>query len=796
MNPLNKRLIPGEMIVLLAALGASFGAIFVSKIPEFTAAGHAFRPNPGTWLASAALIGLTLITFWILYSRAVARLLGVPFEDVLRRDAWTFAPLAFVGLAPVTLIHYIGAADVLARTRLLIAAAIILVFFFKIGQFREWRRRSREGRPESAPEFLRPSLCVKPVGLVIAALLAFNAGSVLMLGKGIGFSGDEPHYLLMTYSLLHDGDLDLANNYRRKDYNVYTIKPVTIPQAHVVGGRSPGSAYSFHSPGIAFLLVPFFAAGSLFGKAGIILLIRFGMSLVGALFALQVFFFVRDAWKDERRAFLVWALVALATPVYFYSIHVYPELIVGLFAFVVFRMFRSSSKPGAWHLILAGLLVSTFIWFHALKYIFLAGPLAAYCVWALSRKRAKLLDYARFLAFPVAVTIAYLLFQKALYGSYSLSAVSWKGSLGAGETLAYAKELITGIPFRFRWETLAGYFFDQKDGLLFYAPIYFFAFLGMVDMARKKAGDLVALLFIAAPYVLVSAFLTQRTGYAPQARPLVAVIWVLAAGIGYFLAHNAKRLYSGAFCVASGASLLMTGLLLANPSSLYQETTMGTMETGGGIFYVLSNLHLHWTDFLPAYAKSREGPWPPNAIWIGVFVLAILAYAVSRRRSPRMAFPARARAVFGAVSGILFFEAFIVYPRTVLYSPSHAVFPSGERLTFYSMSRVVRQPEPGKFLLPDDGRAYVFTFTSRRKLGRIHLEYGSDAGSYDTAVSLFDVTLFDGKSAPGITGLDVHDPPAYAFKGSFLYILKIEIGKSAGVNTSATPYLFRLIPES
>jgi hypothetical protein len=794
MNLLKKRIIRGGAVVLLSALGAAVGTLFVSEIPGFSISGHAFRIHLWALTASAALLGLTFIAFWLLYSRTISRLLGTSFEEVLERDARTFIPLAFIGSAPVTLIHYLGAADVLSRTRLLVAAAIFLAFVLKAGQFREWRRRSLESRPEGIPGIFRLSIRVKPIGLVLGALAAFNLGSVLMLQKGAGFSGDEPHYLLMDYSLLHDGDLDLANNYRQRDYNAYMIKPVTIPQAHVVAGSRPGSQYSFHSPGVSFLLLPFFAAGSLFGKAGLILWLRFGMSLFGALFALQVFLFVRDEWKDERQAFVAWAVVALATPVYFYSIHVYPELVVGFFAFVVFRIFRAPARPGPGRLLVSGLLVSTFIWFHALKYIFLAGPLILYCLWVLFRKRARLLDFGRFLLFPVLITAAYLMFQKALYGSYSLSAVSWKGSLGAGETLAYAKELLTGIPFRFRWETLAGYFFDQKDGLLFYAPVYFFSFLGLVEMARKKTSDFLAILFIASPYVLVSAFLTQRTGYAPQARPLVAVIWALVIGLGYFLAHNAKRLYSGAFFVASAGTLGMTWLLLANPLSLYQETTMGTMETGGGIFYVLSNLHWHWTDLLPAYAKSREGPWPPNAVWIGIFVLAVLAYALSRRRSPALSFAGRARGVFVTILGLLFFWTFVLYPRTVLYNPTITTFTTGEKLTLYSMSRVARAVEPGKFLLPDDGRAYVFTFSSRRKLGRLRLEFGSRAGSYDTSVTLFDSSLFTGNLVSGVTSLDLQDPPAYEFKGSWLYILKIDIGTGQGVNTSETPYIFNIQP--
>ena len=779
----------------LAAAGLAVYARFASEVPGFTVFAHVFRPRVPALLAAAMVIGLTLFAFQVLYARIVSRLTAAPFLEVLRRDAWTLLPLAATALAPVTLTRYIGAADIAVRSRLLLGAAVALVVYLKTVAYWGWRRRAPGIRAPLLPGVSRLSARKKLGLLFLASLVAFNLGAAIMLKKGVGFSGDEPHYLLMTHSLLHDGDLDLADNYRDKDYNTYMAKTVTIPQLHVVGGRKPGSAYSFHSPGTAFVMIPFYAAGSLLGKTGLILLVKFGMSLFGALFVLQVFLYTRDAWKDERLALTLWALVALATPVYFYAVHVYPELIVGAFAFLAYRFFRAPDRLTGKRLLLCGFLISTFIWFHALKYIFLAGPLVVYSLWVLWRKRSKARDFALFLIFPIAVTAAYFVFQKALYGTYSLSAVSWKGSLGAGETLAYAKELLTGIPFRFRWETLAGYFFDQKDGLFFYAPIYAFAFLGLVEMARRKAAELPALLFIATPYVLVSAFLTQRTGYAPQARPLVAVVWVMIIGIGWFLTDNRKRAFSGAFALAAAVSVGMTKLLVRDPLSLYQETTMGIAETGGRIFYVLSNLHLQVTDWLPAYAKSREGPWPPNFVWLGLFVLFVALYALRRRESANRTFPWRAHAFFALAGGVLFFVGFVLYPRTVLYSPERTVVAPGTALTFYSMSRVVRQPEPGRFLLPDDGRAYVFAFSSARRLGRLNLEFGSQTADCPVKLEYFDAPVFDGRTAKETRSLELISLPAYAYRGGWLYFMTLRLGTSEGV-TDATPYSFRLTPEA
>jgi len=790
----NMALLKAGVLVAISSLGMGACLIFFFEAPNFTFLGHAFRPRPLALAAATGLIGLTLLTFWLLYSRIASGLLARPFEEVLGRDAFTYLPLAFTALAPIALGHYLSAADLLVRTRLLLEAAVVLVIYLKVVQFRGWRRLRAEARPAPFARLSGLSSKKKLAALFIVFLVFANLGSVIMFRKGIYFSGDEPHYLLMAHSLLHDGDLDLANNYAQKDYHAYMLTTGTIPQIHAIRGKKPGSLYSFHSPGTAFLMLPFYAVGSLFGKTGLILGLRFGMSLFGALFGLQVFLYIRDSWGKEKWAFILWALTGLATPVYFYSIHIYPEIIIALFAFTVFRIFRSPAALTPGRLIFCGFLLSTFIWFHALKYLFLAGPLLVFCLWVLARKRAGGRDYAAFLVFPIVITAAHFLFQKAFYGSFSLSAVSVKGSLKAGETLAYAKELLTGIPFRFRWETLADYFFDQKDGLLLYAPIYFFSFLGLVEMARRKAGDLLALLFVASPYVLVLAFLTQRPAYAPQARTLVAVFWVMIIGLGYFVAHNTKKIFAGAFALSSGVTLLMTWLLLRNPLAIYQETTVGNTERGGAIFYILSNLHFDLTGLLPVYIKSREGPWPLNFYWLAGLAVFVLVYALARRPSRDLSFQWRTHVLFAAAGGTLFFFWFAIYPRIVLFNPVNTAFPSGERLRFYSISRVARQVGPGSFLLPEDGRAYVFMFTSRRKLGKLRFEFGSKAGDYDAGLTYFDLPLFEGRTAGEVRSLDLPSPPAYEYKNAYLYLVTLRLGKGAGVRTVENPYLFRLVP--
>ena len=72
--------------------------------------------------------------------------------------------------------------------------------------------------------------------------------------------GDEPHYLIITQSLIADGDLRIEDNHRRREYAAYVdgeLKPDYLRR-----GRD-GAIYSIHAPGVSALVLPAFAAGGL-----------------------------------------------------------------------------------------------------------------------------------------------------------------------------------------------------------------------------------------------------------------------------------------------------------------------------------------------------------------------------------------------------------------------------------------------------------------------------------------------------------------------------------------------------
>jgi hypothetical protein len=96
-------------------------------------------------------------------------------------------------------------------------------------------------------------------------------------------TGDEPHYLIMTQSLLADRDFDLRNNYEHKDYLQYYPAENLDPHVIRVGNRW----YPLHGIGLPILAAPWFALG---GRAGVVIMLTL-MMVIG----------LRTLWSVLRR---------------------------------------------------------------------------------------------------------------------------------------------------------------------------------------------------------------------------------------------------------------------------------------------------------------------------------------------------------------------------------------------------------------------------------------------------------------------------------------------------------------
>jgi hypothetical protein len=788
--------VPRRTIVILPFLLSLGIALFLDiyiQSRRYSILNHSYRPGPIIlvfWAAAFGAIYLlcTLLTRW------EASYFGADPAFWRRRGAFSLLPLGFLFLSPCLLRFYTTSGDLRVRLRLLAGLAVATTLFLKLSGFARFLAKRGSFFDRTILKFSSLPPRRRILLLFLASFLVYQAAALILVSKGTSFSGDEPYYLLTAHSLLRDGDINLANNYAQQDYfHFYSKKDHPRLKLGIYGrkGREgEGTIYPINLPGISVLMLPFYWLSQLVSGKWLTFILKTSLSLWASLLGLQVYLYAREVWERERLSLGLWALYAFSAPILFYAVHLYPEVPIALFAFYVFRKVSGRTALSTAGLILCGLLLGLFPWF-GLKYSFFFYPLFLVSLYFLLKEHKVRLKALAFAVPPLISMALFYIFVYSLYGTFSPIAV-YEGVMSPERTEAF-RQLLLSIPVRARIDAFLDYFLDQRDGLLLYSPLYFFSFLGLVEVWRRKKRDFWALAFIGLPFLLNYALFTHRQGAAPQGRVLTPLSWILIIAVGHFLFANRRRAFSFAFGAAAGAGFLIASLLLLNPSFLYQPTTHEFTTRPGELFVFLSNLHFFLPPYLPSFIKVDNARYLPNYAWLAALLAFIAAYAFSRKEKPL------GRAVPSVFAyGVLAAASFlwVLFPRSPLYPVKTIEYSPGSALGFYTfpMGKGVIAKESGDFYLHLE-KPYRFLFGSRKKLERIGLRFGSNSGGYDLELRQFDLPLWQGGTEREVKEVDFAPAAAYPFKGLFLYEIELRLRHRSSESMVLEPFLFQVIPQ-
>jgi hypothetical protein len=461
--------------------------------------------------------------------------------------------------------------------------------------------------------------------------LLFILSAGLIVKKGVVLGGDEPHYLAISQSIIKDFDLNVFNQYFREGYKEF-IDVKKLP-AHGAFGKGYKKMYSIHLPGVSIITAPI-----LFLKLPLpvlYFLIRAFLGLFGALLAVVVYLFSVRLWKNVNFSLFITAAFCLTTPVFFHSIHIFPELQALLLILSALYFLLYPGKKKKFKSLLAGLLLGVTV-FWGIKYIifiylFSFGFFFYFFVKKKERKRAFL-----FIVFPILLQLLFFSYLYFAYGNFSPMSV-YTGMMSEAQAKDYYSNA-AAIPLRNRVETLLNYLFDQRDGLLLYNPFYFFAFPGLFIALRKYKTYLPHLLVSAAGffYILYHGYSTVRPGYCPQARYLVPVMWLfmLFAVIYYREKLSAKRgrrrqktgnFIKKIFFLLPLYSIFVVIYQALHPFTLYQPTTHDSLIRPGLMFSQWSNLYINIPGLLPSFIKVEANfKYVPNLFFLALFILLII----------------------------------------------------------------------------------------------------------------------------------------------------------------------------
>ena len=392
---------------------------------------------------------------------------------------------------------------------------------------------------------VKPLAATRPSVLVVS--FAVYAAFGLHFARQVGFSGDQPHYLIITHSLYADHDLDIANNHVNRDYRSF-FQGQLNPDFLRRGLHE--EIYSIHAPGLPTLLVPAYAVG---GALGAVVFV----AAVAALTALAIFD-LATMLAGRETATIVWAATCFTVPFVPHAWLIYPELPGALVVAASVLWLRqpsgSAGRTAAHAAALAAL-----PWLHT-KFVVFVGLFSLFELVKIvrgssgtggSRESAGSSESLRgwtqgfkqilALALPIGVSGAAWLFSfyrmygvfdpEAPYGSYTRTFV-----------------LASNIP-----RGALGLLFDEKFGLLIYSPVYALAGAGAWIMLRDRAQRAYACQLL----IVIVAFLASTTrlymwwgGSSAPARFLVPMIPLAAPFMSVAIA-NANRVAARALVIST-----------------------------------------------------------------------------------------------------------------------------------------------------------------------------------------------------------------------------------------------------
>jgi len=419
--------------------------------------------------------------------------------------------------------------------------------------------------------------------------------------------GDEPHYLVMTQSILEDHDLKIENNHREGDYRAYvsrTLKPDFLKRG------TDGQIYSIHAPGLSVIVAPAFA---LFGYPGVLA----ALSLVSAAASALAWLVAWRVTGDQAASWFGWAAVALSVPFFFHASALFPDGLGAVLTLVALLPLVDGRAREPRRLVAVGAALGVLPWLST-RFVPLAVVSALLIAVRLIEDRSRLGSRLAAIAVcPVISAIAFFGFFQVIYGTPNPSVVY------GGATRMAVGTIVRGAP---------GLLFDQQFGLIPNAPVYLCACAGIVVMVwrgpRRLALEVLAL---AVPYYLVAtsfpAWWGGTTAPARYAVP-IALLLVVPAAVWFATAKSVAA---------------RTASLSALVVSLFMTATVASVGRGALLFNFrdgMSRVALWLTpvvDLTKALPSMFQNPLPTvllqTAVWLAAISSAVAVAAVLSRRS-------------------------------------------------------------------------------------------------------------------------------------------------------------------
>jgi hypothetical protein len=407
-------------------------------------------------------------------------------------------------------------------------------------------------------------------------------------------SGDEPHYLVISQTLLTYHSFDVGKAYDHRDYRGFYDGPLDL--SHTVTNYQ-GLRMPVHGVGGPILWLPLFAVA---GRLGATLFV----AAVSLVVIVEIFWFLDERGIRRRTALLVAGSFAVATPFFAFAHLVFVDVIG---AWAVVHLFRKIVKDGKLRrseLVACSTLLGILPWVHvkfivleALLLVFLLGRVIADSrpmpVAALARATGTRWREACWAVLPaVGLALAFEAFNHAMWGTFNPGFVYGQIDRAIPFTASPVRGLI-------------GTFLDQEYGIFISAPLLVLSIPGFVLALRDRVG-VVNLYFPVLAICYIALFAARRDwqgGWTPPGRFILVLLPIAAYYVGYLLDRPDRLLAWPAFWVLGAMGTVYNLVSLQSAHGGF-STGVGRNQTIGQIQEAL--LHRSLTQYLPSTVRTID----------------------------------------------------------------------------------------------------------------------------------------------------------------------------------------------
>jgi len=514
--------------------------------------------------------------------------------------------------------------------------------------------RSKTTYPQSipSPEFIKKwNPDQFPLKRLSLLFFVFSLVVYIVLASGLvfpsqPFTGDEPHYLLVTKSIIKDGDINLANNYGDEDYLDFYPGKLSI---HAFPGKKGDSyLYSKHFPALPVLLVPVYIIGEKISQLGteraedlefnrqvLIFFSRLPLCLFTALFGLVFFLLVFDITQRKTLSIFVWTIFGFTTPIIFFSHLIYPEIPVALITIFTIRNLAFKKDSNTLSLFLSGVGIALLPWF-GIKYIILSILLFGVLSAVLLKSKKISGNWSRiFLTLtPIVLSASlYLLYFWCLYGSFSAIPVYKGSSLGPTSETGLFSIILRKDTAEFL-RRIPGYFLDQRLGIFIYSPVLILGIAGFFFLFKQKKSKALMLLAAFCVYMMFSAYYYWG-GFCPPGRPLIPVLWILLLFLALSFSEKRTRIRNIIIWASTAISFLIVWVALKNPWILYHEDVSSDFAgeaIGSHLFNAISNTFINFQKMIPSFVRVQTVNPVPVVFWTAFIILVVGIYITKDKK--------------------------------------------------------------------------------------------------------------------------------------------------------------------